>query len=733
MPFRVNVGPPVLTINQGSTFMVTQQDGQITTDGELGVFADDTRFVSYYAIFANGKPWTRLNSSTTAYYAARIYLTNSCIDTEDGTIAEGTLGFVLSRVAGDGIHEDLDITNYGLTPVKFNLEIVLRSDFADIFEVKAHHFVRRGNIVTGWNERDRKLQTVYTNRDFRRSFVYQVKNADSSPQVANGRITFLVELAAGATWHSCGYHILETSSDSLKVGTDSHRARTLSTRCYEAPPDLEALQQQWFEGATQITTAQEEIYRLYQQSIEDMGALRLYDQDFASDIWLPAAGVPWFVTLFGRDSLIVSLQNMLVRPSFARGALKKLAGMQASELDDWRDAQPGKIPHELRNGELAYFGRIPHTPYYGTADATPLYLIVLHETWKWTGDESLLHEYRDVAIRCLDWIDHSGDLDGDGFQEYKTRSSQGIENQAWKDSGDAIVYPDGAQVKAPKALCELQGYVFDAWMRMAEVFTVLGEPERAVILRQKATELQHRFEQSFWCEELGYYAFALDADKQPVRTIASNAGHCLWSGIVSPDRAKRVVQKLMEPEMWSGWGIRTLSANHPSFNPYSYHLGSVWAHDNGIIALGCKRYGFSQEAARITRGISGAASYFENYRLPEVYAGIQQQKGAFPIQYAQANVPQAWAAGAIFHLLQAILGLQADAPNQQLFVDPDLPEWLPDITLHQLTLGKATLDLRFWREGEQTHWDADVKTGNIEIQRKSWQSTMSATTTFAPA
>lgn len=718
MPFRVNVGPPVLTINQGSTFMVTQQDGQITADDELGVFADDTRFVSYYAIFANGEPWTRLNSSTTAYYTARIYLTNPEIETEDGTIAAGTLGFVLSRVAGDGIHEDLDITNYGLTPVKFNLEIVLRSDFADIFEVKAHHFVRRGNIATGWNERDCKLQTVYTNRDFRRSFAYQVQNADSPPQAANGRITFLIELAAGATWHSCGYYILETGSDSLKVATDPHRIRMPSTLCYEAPPDLEALQQQWFNGATQITTAQEEIYRLYQQSVEDMGALRLYDHDFASDIWLPAAGVPWFVTIFGRDSLIVSMQNMMVRPSFALGALKKLANLQATEVDDWRDAQPGKILHELRSGELAHFNRTPHTPYYGTADATPLYLIVLHEAWKWTGDQSLLHEYRDVAIRCLDWIDQFGDLDGDGFQEYKTRSSQGTENQAWKDSGDAVVYPDGTQVEAPKALCELQGYVFDAWLRMAEVFTVLGEPERAVILKQKAADLQHRFEQSFWCEELGYYAFALDAEKQPVRTIASNAGHCLWSGIVSPDRAQRVVQKLMEPQMWSGWGIRTLSANHPSFNPYSYHLGSIWAHDNGIIALGCKRYGFSQEAARIARGISGAASYFENYRLPEVYAGIQQQKGAFPMQYAQANVPQAWAAGSVFHLLQAILGLQADAPNHQLFVDPDLPAWLPDITLHQLTIGKATLDLRFWRDGEQTRWEVTQLEGELQVSSK---------------
>ncbi len=325
MPFRVNVGPPVLTINQGNTFMVTQQDGQITADGELGVFAKDTRFVSYYAVFANGQPWTRLNSSTTSYATSRVYLTNPAIETEDSTIAQGTLELVLSRVAGDGIHEDIDITNHGLTSVKFNLEVVLRSDFADIFEVKAHHYVRRGDIDTSWNEHDRELNSTYTNRDFQRRFLYQVRNASSPPRAANGRLTFWVELAAKETWHSCGYYVLISDSVYPKGETASQRLHIFPFQCYESAPETEALQQQWFDTATQVTTAQEEIYRLYRQSLEDMGALRLYDHDFAPDIWLPAAGVPWFVTLFGRDSLIVSLQNMLVRPSFALGALKKLA------------------------------------------------------------------------------------------------------------------------------------------------------------------------------------------------------------------------------------------------------------------------------------------------------------------------------------------------------------------------------------------------------------------------
>jgi glycogen debranching enzyme len=484
---------------------------------------------------------------------------------------------------------------------------------------------------------------------------------------------------------------------------------------------VDELQRQWLHQATTLTSANEDVYRLYRQSVEDMGALRLYDHDFAPDVWVPAAGVPWFVTIFGRDSLIVSLQNMLVHAGFARGVLKKLAELQATALDDWRDAEPGKIPHEIRFGELAHAKQIPHTPYYGTADATPLYLIVLHEAWKWLGEAALLREYRDVAVRCLEWIDRFGDLDGDGFQEYRTRSPQGYEDMGWKDAGDAVVYPDGTPVKQPKALCELQGYVFDAWLRMAEVFEMLGEPERAKQLRQKAFDLQAHFEAHFWCEDLGCYAYALDPSKQPVRTVASNAGHVLWSGIASAEHAARVAERLLQEDLWSGWGIRTLSAHNPAYNPFSYQRGSVWPHDNGLIALGLKRYGFSAEAARVFRDISEAASYFASYRLPELYAGMARRPGTFPVQYRGANVPQAWAAGSVFHLLQAILGLQADAPNHLLSVEPQLPPWLPEVTLRGLAVGQARLDLRFWREGDRTRWEASVQTGELAVHEKPWQ------------
>ena len=711
MGVEIALGPPVLSINHGATFMVTDLGGEIQADTDQGVFADDTRFVSYYAIFANGLSWQRLNSAATSYYEARVYLMNDVVPTEDGDIPEGTLSLVIDRTVSDGIHEDLDVANHGLVPVRFNLEIALRSDFADLFEVKREHLVRRGRIITRWHPWRAELETAYANRDFRRRLVYRLLNSGSPPSYANGRVTFELDLAPGATWHTCCHYLLDRG--------EAVRAPRRGCQ-HDGVASEDALQDRWLSGATKVTSANEDVYRVYRRSVDDMGALRLYDHDFGPDLWIPAAGVPWYVAIFGRDALIASLQNAIVQPALARGALKKLAELQATERDDRRDAEPGKIPHEVRSGELAHFHLIPHTPYYGTADATPLYLIALHEAWRWLGDDTLLREHRETALRCLEWIDQSGDLDGDGFQEYRTRSPQGYENMGWKDASDAVVYPDGRQVPAPKALCELQGYVFDAWLRMAEVFDALGEPERAVALRGKARALRAAFEDRFWCEDLGFYAFALDPEKQPVRTIASNVGHCLWSGIASPERAARVVQRFFEPDLWSGWGIRTLSARNPAYNPFSYQRGSVWPHDNGIIALGFKRYGFTAEAARVARDISEAASSFMYYRLPELYAGVERRPGTFPVLYKQANVPQAWAAGSVFHLLQAILGLRGDAPRGRLYVDPELPRWLPEITLHGLAIGEARVDLRFWRDGDCSRWTASIREGAISVHQEAW-------------
>jgi glycogen debranching enzyme len=717
---RISVGSPILTINHGSTFMVTDLNGQIHHEGHQGIFSEDTRYLSYYACYIDGYAWTRLSSTTTTYYAARVYLSNPEFTSRNGKVPEGSVSLIISRTVEEGIHEELDLTNYGIEPVSFNLEIAMRSDFADIFEVETRQFVRRGRIETTWDREKKELRTSYTNGDFYRCLIYQIHNCTSTPHSANGRITFEVKLEPRESWHaSCNYILVDngrvrsTVDLSYKTAVDRNIINT----------EIERLHCQWVDSVTEMKSTNENLNLLYRQSVEDIGALRLYDYDLAPDVWIPAAGVPKFVTVFGRDSIIVSLQNMITHAGFALGTLKKLGQLQATELDDWRDAQPGKILHEIRTGELARLGQIPHTPYYGTADATPLYLILLHEAWKWLGDTSLLHEQRDVALRCLEWIDKYGDFDGDGFQEYQIRSNSGygIDNQGWKDSGDAIVYPDGTQVKAPKALCELQGYVFDAWMRMAEVFDVLGERTFSGELRSKAAKLRKSFEESFWCDDIGFYAFTLDPDKKPVKTVSSNPGHCLWSGMISPERAERVVKRLFAPDMWTGWGIRTVSAQNPAYNPFSYHLGSVWPHDNSIIALGLKRYGFSKEVADVALGIFEAGSFFSNYRLPELYAGVEKEPGNFPVPYIEANVPQAWAAACVFQILQAILGLQADAPNHRLHVDPYLPEWLPELTLQRVEVGKAVVDLRFWRDGENTKWDASVQEGDVEVKQQTWQ------------
>jgi glycogen debranching enzyme len=695
MTFKVQVGPPQIAIHQGHTVLISEKDGQINWPSDKGLYFFDTRVISSWTIYANGETWELLNGGAISYYASRIYLTNPTVLTEDGTILPHALGCTISRSISGGMHEDLDVTNNSMNRVRLQLEIALRCDFADIFEVKSGQIVRRGRITTDWSEPHQRLRTTYRNRDFSRVITVS-PHSPTKAVYANGRLSFEVVLDQGRAWHCCllytladGERHFAAPADCVGFSHKSHHAETMAD---------------WLKNVVEIRTSNEEFYRLFRQALEDMAALRLPIGDTDHMVFLPAAGLPWFVAPFGRDSLIVSLQNTLIYPEFGRGALEILGSLQATEEDNYRDAEPGKILHEMRYGELAHFKLIPHTPYYGTADATPLYLITLHAAWRATGDRSLLERHLETAERCLSWIDNYGDRDGDGFQEYQTRSPVGYENMGWKDSGDSVVYPDGSLVKGPKALCELQGYVYDAWVRMAEVFDALGKPDRAQALRAKAGALFDRFNQAFWDEELGFYAYALDGEKNKVLTVASNAGHCLWSGIVPPERAKKVVARLMAPDMWTGWGIRTLSADHPAFNPYNYQTGSVWPHDNAIIAMGCKFYGFAAEAARIAHDISTAASHFLLNQLPELYTAFARDETTFPVQYIGANVPQAWAAGSAFMLTQALLGFLPDAPRNKLYVDPSLPEWLPDLTVQDLRVGKYKLDIRFWREGEQTEF-----------------------------
>ncbi|HJS87774.1 MAG TPA: glycogen debranching N-terminal domain-containing protein [Acetobacteraceae bacterium] len=710
MAFKVQVGPPQITIHQGQSVLVTEPDGQITFPTDRGLYFYDTRVLSVWDIQANGEDWDLLNGGPLTHDCARIFLTNRRFMTEDGPIAEHSLSLVNSRMMAGGLHEDIDITNFGLRPVRFNLEITMRSDFADIFEVKQGTMVRRGRITTEWSSAHARLTTTYRNRDFLRAISVVAVRSDAPPVYANGRLSFAVEIDPGCTWHTCLLYELDNGERKFHA---PHDCPDQSEESHQAEERRE-----WRRRVLKIAASNGQFQDFYRQAVDDMSALRLPLEGTDHMVFVPAAGLPWFLAPFGRDSLIVSLQTMLVYPEFARGALDVLGRWQAKERDDYRDAEPGKILHELRYGELAHFKLIPHTPYYGTADATPLYLTTLHAAWRATGDHALLERHLGTAEGCLEWIDNWGDRDGDGFQEYQTRSPAGYENLAWKDAGDAVRYLDGTPVKGPKALVELQGYVYDAWLRMAEIFDCLGKPERAAGLRAKARELFERFNEVFWDEESGFYAYLLDGKKKKVLSVASNPGHCLFSGIVPPDRAERVMRRLMAPDMNSGWGIRTLSSRHPAFNPYSYQNGSVWPHDNGIIAEGFKRYGFHAEAAEIARDITIASSHFQLSQVPELYSGVQRTDGGFPVQYLGANVPQAWAAGSAFMLVLALLGIQPDAPNDRLYVDPWLPDWLPDITLTDLRVGRHVLDLRFVRERDATH--LEVTRGNKRfVERRS--------------
>jgi glycogen debranching enzyme len=732
MGTEIRVGPPVLTINRGSTFMVTDQHGEIDSAAAQGVFADDTRFLSNYQLYINNKPWDLVTSAAVTYYAARLDLVNPVVLTPADsrhdwkmTIPAQTVALTIDRTIDDGVHENFSISNFSQQPVRFNFEIVLRSDFADIFEVKLGEIIRRGSMVTHWSDRRQEIETSYHNAEFVRCFRYRVVGAQRPAAYANGRLIFEIELLPAGSWQACGHMYLEHDGRTRGPDRFCHQQKERGAHLHStASMPKDRVQEIWRETCTRVNTPNEHVYRAYDQSVRDMAALRLPERLHQRNAFIPAAGVPWFVALFGRDSLIVSLQNMMVHAPFAVVALDELARYQATERDDWRDAQPGKMPHELRSGELAHFQLIPHTPYYGTADATILYLTVLHEAWKWTGDLELVRRLLPVAERCLTWIDTYGDLDGDGFQEYRTFSDKGYENMGWKDAGDAIVYADGSQVAQPKALCELQGYVYDAKRRMAELYDALGDAGRARTMRRQAASLREAFDRAFWLPEAGTYALTLDPEKRPSTAIASNAGHCLWSGIALPERAGPVVQRLLQEDMWSGWGIRTLSSENPSYNPYSYQNGSVWPHDNGIIAAGFKRYGFAEEANRVARAILDAARCFLSYRLPEVYSGMTRVPDSFPAQYIGANIPQAWAAGCIFQLLQTILGLRANAPHDTLYVDPTLPRWLPELDMPNLNVGKTRLHLRFQRRRDgSSEWEVVSQHGkSLSVRQQPWHA-----------
>lgn len=712
----VAVGPPTVTIHYNDEFCVCELNGDMSSTKEQGYFAADTRFVSGYRIKLGREHPIIVNGAAVAHHSARFEFTNPAFFGNDGNpIREHALHLRLDRAIGPGLHEDYHLSNHERATVTFTLEVSIESDFSDLFDVKSHRRLVRGSIHSFWDEKG-TLTTRYVNGTFERSFLLEVHNASSEPEFANGGIRFPIVLAPKQHWHACLLWMPVIDGERRQVTRPCHDLLSDES-------DTEALRLRWIKSATIFETSNPTVTQALSQATEDLAGLRLHRHDEIAhpddddDSWVPSAGIPWFVTLFGRDALTVAHQTLSLSPRFALGSLRALAALQGDSYDDARDMQPGKIEHEIRHGELAELHLIPHTPYYGTHEATTLYVLVAAEAWRWHGDDEAMRQIRPNVDRALAWIARDGDVDHDGLQEYQTRSPNGYYNQGWKDSGDAIVTSDGELAKLPIALCEHQGLVICAKRAWAGVLEeVFGEHEAARRLRDEADALKELLEERFWWEAEGTYYLGLDGDKKPIETVASNAGHLLFDHAIDESRAKKVARRLLEADMWSGWGIRTLSSAHVAYDPLSYQLGSVWPHDNALIAAGMRSYGLDAEAAMIAHAIFQATSMFASLRPPELFAGFERDPGAFPVQYLGANVPQAWSSGALIHFVATMLGLEADAPATRLRIRPALPEWLPVVTARQLRVGSHSVDLRVSRIGEGEH-ELDVLSdpGGIEI------------------
>lgn len=707
----VQLGPPRITLAEGTSLFVTALDGAVNAGEDHGFFVQDTRLLSRYRIRLGRRRWTLVSSAPITHYSAAFYFVNPGVESVLGPVRRGTVALTVERTLRGGIHEDIDITNYGPRPAAFPLIVDASCDFADLFEIRRIGPMRERPVDVDVSPDAAEIHWRYAREDFRRGFVLRAVRSDTPPQPGPHGLTFHVTIPPRARWHTC-LHLIPMIGDQQTRAPAACHGTVLE--------EVEERRARWFRSVPTCTTPNREVAQTYRQAVDDLTVLSLTAADAAIEHCVVAAGLPWFATLFGRDSLIISLQSLPVTKRFAPAVLRELAELQATTRDDFRDAEPGKILHEVRYGELAHFHEIPHTPYYGTADATVLYLILLHETYRWTGDRALVEELLPTAERALRWIDRYGDLDGDGFQEYLRRSPRGIRHQGWKDSFNGVLHADGSPVDGPVALVELQGYVYDAKRRMAAIYDLVGRPDDAGRLRGEASALRTRFLERFWWPDERTYLFGLDGRKNPIQSVVSNAGHALWSGIALPEQAGAVVRRLMTPDMFSGWGVRTLSARHPAYNPYDYQLGAVWPHDNGLIALGFRRYGHVSEMLRIVEGGFGAAGCFQSNQLPELFAGLPRRPRAFPVQYREANVPQGWAAGSVFMLLQALLGLRGDAQHRRVLIDPVLPDWLPRLELRGLTVGAARFDLTVVRDGDTTRSEARVHEGSLDVVTEPW-------------
>jgi len=688
-----------LVIKEGDLFLLTNRDGEIPRDNTsgFGLYHQDTRYLSAHEVFIEGLKPIVLLSTAELGFSAEQEMTNPLIHTQLGRpILKQTIAIRRERLVDSSLQERVFVTNFNVFKVWLNLRIDLGADFVDIFEVRGMTRPRRGELLPPQITED--------------SITFAYMGLDGMERQT--RITFSprpATVAAQGVVYRFALRHRESTSFRITVTINNITPAAPFTASFDR---LTREYREWMRNCTQVESPNEFFESIIARCLAD---LRLLQSGITDEPYI-AAGTPWFATLFGRDLLLTSLQTLPYNTGVARRALSLLARYQGTKADPWRDEEPGKILHELRMGEMARLDEVPFTPYYGSVDSTPLYLLLAGEFYAWTGDLNLMEELEPTLLAALDWLVGYGDLDGSGYVSYEKRSSKGLVNQGWKDSGDAVVNPDGTLAYPPVALVEVQAYVYAAKQRLARVFADLGREELARSLEQEARDLKVRFNQDFWLEAERFYAIALDGFNKPVTTITSNPGHALWAGIVESDKAQHVVNRLLTNDMFSGWGIRTLSSRAPRYNPMGYHLGTIWPHDNSIIAMGFKRYGFEDEVNEVATALYDACRSFDYYRLPELFCGMPRTRYNVPVRYPIACSPQAWAAGSMLLVLQAILGLDPNAPEEELtIVRPRLPTWLDSVRLSRLSVGKSKVDLIIHRADARTEVDIAGIEGKLKV------------------
>jgi glycogen debranching enzyme len=697
-----------MSILEGNNFVVSDSRGDIDASPTeaLGLFALDTRFLSRWLLTVDGQRPNSLSTDDLDYFSAQFFLVPGT-----GTIyVDADQSIIRKRTIGNGFSEALTILNHKDKPVDLSVRIEAAADFADLFEVKDHltkkgefyHRIESNHLLLGYRRDQFVRETLITSSE----------KAD----IDEHGLSFKVHIEPHSEWTTrldvaIGLGGLAEHLDEAKQVLGGQRTRSQMKRSLEKLSEaLPRLSCEW--PSLQVT---------YIRSLVDLAALRFYPLTLPGQA-LPAAGLPWFMTIFGRDSMMVSYQALPFASEFALATLTALAQRQGTRIDDFRDEEPGKIMHEVRFGEMTAFEERPHSPYYGAADVTPFFLILLDEYERWSGNAELVRQLEFEARAALKWIDTYGDRNGDGYVEYSRRNTEtGLENQCWKDSWNSILFADGTLSRLPRATCEIQGYVYDAKMRCARLArTFWNDPELANRLEREAAELKRRFNQDFWLADREFFALAIDGDGRKVDSLTSNIGHLLWSGIIDDDKAEAVVRHLMGPKLYSGWGVRTMAEGEGGYNPIGYHVGTVWPHDNSFIAMGLRRYGYREEAARVAMNMLEAATYFKG-RLPEAFAGYRRDLTEFPVEYPTACSPQAWASGAPLLLLRAILGLEPIGNN--LLVDPAIPSQLGQLELLDIPGRWGRIDA-FGRGRVDTTFDSGVLNQEFIRRREPNQPTV---------